>query len=276
MMFSCSRLTFTLDRIDAAPREKQCFHSAQLELNVQLCNTEDMSKGPLILLFIKTPVRGYVKARLAESIGEEAALDLYKNFVLDILDTLKSSRYPFRICFSPPEAASLIADWLGPAHQYDAQYGKDLGERMEHAFRKAFSEGHDAAVLVGSDIPDLPKSVFHEAIGVVEARDMAIGPAVDGGYYMIGLTRSNRVPDLFRGIAWSSSTVFPQTMNVASRAGLVVHQLPLWRDVDTLDDLQDLFTRNKMTFFSGSRTMACVARLAAGGKLKPERAAGKT
>lgn len=234
-----------------------------------------MGKEPLILLFVKAPIPSGVKSRLAATIGHEAALCLYKNFVLDILETLNRSRYPCRICYYPPDAGGMVADWLGPGYQYEPQEGGDLGERMEHAFRKAFSDGRDSGVLIGSDIPDLPECVLDEAINAVQKRDIAVGPAADGGYYVIGLTKNSIPPDLFRGIAWGSTTVYQETVKAALRAGLSVYELPVWRDVDTIDDLQDLVFRSEGTVFSESRTMACLNKLAADGKLNLKRPAEK-
>lgn len=219
-------------------------------------NRTPVSDDSLILLFIKSPVRGRVKSRLAAALGENAALGLYKNFVLDTLATVELSGHPCRICFHPPDAGEAVADWLGRRRSYLAQTGNDLGERMEQAFRRVFSEGAcSRAILIGSDIPDLPGDAFSEAFRSLDRHDAVIGPATDGGYYLIGFRIDTFFPDIFHAVEWSTDTVFSRTMEVFAKAGLRVHALPAWRDVDTSEDLRDLWERNRGTAFRHSRTM---------------------
>ena len=111
-----------------------------------------MPDNPVILLFIKAPLSGQVKSRLAAVLGQDAALELYRNFVLDILASIEKSGVPCIICYHPPDSGEIVMNWLGGHLQCLPQEGRDLGERMERAFRRAFSEGASRAVLVGSDI----------------------------------------------------------------------------------------------------------------------------
>ncbi len=215
-----------------------------------------MSNRSIILLFIRVPAKGKIKSRLASAIGEDAALELYKNFVLDIIDTIDKSGYPLRIFFLPPDAGEALAGWLGRHHRYLPQDGNDLGENMERAFRRIFSEGFTSAVLVGSDIPDLTAAVFHEALESLMTDDVVLGPAADGGYYLIGCNKTTLLPYMFHGIAWGTNTVFRETLSILREAALRVHLVPEWQDVDTLDDLKALFERNRDTIFDKSRTMA--------------------
>jgi rSAM/selenodomain-associated transferase 1 len=209
-----------------------------------------------VLFFIKAPERGLVKSRLAAAIGDDRALELYRSFILDVVGMLEDTKYPFRICCYPAAGVGTVIDWLGTERQYMAQEGNDLGERMENAFGRVFSEGLDRAVLIGSDIPDLTASLMNDAVASLEQNDVVLGPASDGGYYLIGSNRETFLPDLFHGISWSTAEVFRQTMNRVQAAGLRVHLLPEWSDVDSVADLQSLFTRNRSTAFRGSRTMA--------------------
>lgn len=204
-----------------------------------------------LIIFIKAPIRGRVKSRLSTVLGEDAALELYRNFVLDILDTAERSGLPVRICIYPPEAIEAASSWLGPHRRFCPQRGQDLGERMEHAFRQAFSEGITRAVLIGSDLPDLPSATLIDAIDALRANDAVIGPAKDGGYYLIGLKHDEFLPDIFRNIDWGTERVFRQTMNAFHRSKQRVHMLPVWQDVDTIEDIRDLAVRN-----SGSTTSA--------------------
>lgn len=215
-----------------------------------------MSDKPIALLFIKAPIKGKVKSRLAATVGEEAALELYKRFVLDTIETVEKSGYPLRICYHPPDSGRIVSDWLGQKNHTMPQEGRDLGARMENAFSRIFAEGFTDAVLIGSDIPDLSSAVFLEAFESLANSNAVIGPAVDGGYYLIGFTVGSFFPRVFRGIAWSTNTVFRETMDLLNEAALRTHRAPERKDVDTLDDLRDLFERNRNTAFDKSRTMA--------------------
>ncbi len=215
-----------------------------------------MRDQSVILLFIRVPVRGKIKSRLALAIGNDAALELYKNFVLDIIDTIEHSGYPFRIFFHPHDSGVPLTSWLGHHHHYMPQGGNDLGQNMERAFGQIFTEGFTSAVLLGSDIPDLTPVVLHEAIESLRSNDVVMGPAADGGYYLIGCNRDTFLPNIFHGIAWGTNTVFAETLSIVKRASLRVHLVPEWQDVDTQDDLKSLFERNRNTAFDKSRTMA--------------------
>ncbi|MHB8844344.1 MAG: TIGR04282 family arsenosugar biosynthesis glycosyltransferase [Nitrospirota bacterium] len=214
-----------------------------------------MPIGPTILFFVKFPVTGNVKSRLAASLGADAAFALYRNFVLDMLASIEASGMPLRVCYHPPEAGAAVRRWLGSSREYLPQEGADVGERMENAFSQAFAGGCPRAILVGSDIPDLPPAVFTNALRALDDHDAVIGPAQDGGYYLIGFRSDTFLPGAFRGIAWSTASVFPRTLQVLEGAGRKVLRLPLWRDVDTLDDLRDLAARSLGTAFGRSRTM---------------------
>ena len=219
-----------------------------------------MTGDALLLLFLKAPVRGAVKSRLAAALGDDAALELYRNFALDILETIDRSGLPCRICYHPPGAGESVAGWLGRHRSYLAQSGSDVGERMEQAFRYAFDEGITRAVLVGSDLPDLPSAVLADALGSLMTSDAVIGPAQDGGYYLIGFRRDRFVPAVFHGMPWSSDSVFMRTMRIFDQARCGVHMLPAWRDVDTIQDLKDLMARRHELPFKTSRTMQFLTR----------------
>jgi rSAM/selenodomain-associated transferase 1 len=220
-----------------------------------------MTSSTAILLFIKAPVRGRVKTRLAAILGDDTTLELYRNFVLDILDTLDIVGHPCSICYSPPDAADAVAGWLGEHRDYMPQEGSDLGERMANAFQVMFSRGRSRVVLVGSDLPDLPPDIFEEALSALQTNDAVIGPALDGGYYLIGFRKETFLPEVFHGISWGTNTVQEQTIRIFLRAGCRVHSLPQWNDVDTADDLRSLAERNAGTAFAHSRTMKYIKDL---------------
>ncbi|HXX57397.1 MAG TPA: TIGR04282 family arsenosugar biosynthesis glycosyltransferase [Thermodesulfovibrionales bacterium] len=217
-----------------------------------------MSCRSSLLLFVRSPKMGRVKSRLAAVLGAETTLALYRNFVFDIICTLERRSDPLLIFFDPPDAEGEIRNWLGKGHAYFPQSGNDLGERMENAFVRSFAEGIEKAVLIGSDIPDLTDHVISEAFASLETRGAVIGPAVDGGYYLIGFRRERFLPEIFRGIQWSTGSVFADTMKAFERFGCGAHVLPEWRDVDTPEDLADLFLRNRDTQFRKSKTMSLI------------------
>ncbi len=212
------------------------------------------------MLFIKSPGPGKVKSRLASAIGEERALDIYRAFVLDIVGALKKGNRPITIAFYSEDAGAVV-DWLGKDLVYIAQKGTDLGARMRNAFHDVFSHGHEKAVLIGSDIPDLPPEIIDEAFSALEKKDAVIGPASDGGYFLIGFKETTFLPDIFHGIAWSTDSVYRETMKAFERAGHHVHILPKWKDVDTLDDLRSLYLRNRDTSFRDSLTMSACKKV---------------
>jgi rSAM/selenodomain-associated transferase 1 len=148
-----------------------------------------------------------------------------------------------------------MSAWLGSDRTYHPQEGADLGERMERAFRAIFAATVERAVLIGSDLPDLPAGILHEAMDALKQHDAVIGPAQDGGYYLIGFRKSGFLPEIFRGIIWSRPDVFDRTRQIFRRANTMVHLLPPWQDVDTIEDLRDLMRRNVCTAFAGCRTM---------------------
>jgi len=207
------------------------------------------------MLFIKAPVPGRVKTRLAAVLGNETTLELYRSFCLDMLETIDASCREVVVFHDPPDAREMVVRWLGKERRCHPQQGADLGERMENAFRSAFSSNASRAILIGSDLPDLPSAVLAEALDALERNDAVIGPALDGGYYLIGLRKAPFRPEVFRGIPWSTSVVFDQTMRILARSGYRVHLLPRWQDVDRIDDLLELYERSRGTAFERSRTM---------------------
>lgn len=214
-----------------------------------------MANSSCILFFIKSPDGTPVKSRLADSIGAEPAALVYKKFVHDTIRTLQSLPFPFRTCYFPAETEEAVRAWLGDMLSYMPQQGKDLGDRMESAFRAIFSEGCSRAILIGSDVPDLPPEILTEALESLETHDAVIGPSIDGGYYLIGFRKETFLPDIFRGRTWSTNTVFRETLHVLNNSGYHVHRVSRWQDVDTIEDLRSLLVRNRDTFWKSSETM---------------------
>jgi len=214
-----------------------------------------MGDNLCVIMFVKSPEIGMVKSRLAASVGDNFVLDLYKCFVSDMMEMFSRSEYPLIIFFHPPESRQKIVQWLGDTHILLPQIGDNLGERMKNAFRTVFSQHLGSALLIGSDSPDLPSQIIDEALTSLRDHDAVVGPSYDGGYYLIGFRADTFLPQVFDRIPWSTSEVFLQTTDVLKKAGHRVHVLPVWRDVDTFDDLKSLFLNSRNTPFGKSATV---------------------
>ena len=191
-----------------------------------------------LLFFVKNPEKGKVKSRLAAVIGEDSAVRLYKNLVAQMLTTSKEGTFPFYICFFPKNAQKSVKNWLGREYDYIPQNGKDLGERMRNGFIDGFTMGYKRVVLIGSDLPDLPLGFIRDAFASLRKKDVVIGPAYDGGYYLIGFKQKTFFPQVFQGIAWGTKNVFDETMKKLRRFTRAVYTLPYLRDIDTAEDLK--------------------------------------
>ncbi|MFA4903958.1 MAG: TIGR04282 family arsenosugar biosynthesis glycosyltransferase [Desulfobaccales bacterium] len=198
----------------------------------------------LLIIFAKEPRPGHVKTRLSPPLAPESAAQLYHNFLIDILEEMgRVQEVRLALAFSPPEAQDFFQALAPPGMDVFPQEGGDLGERMARACAWGFKAGYSPVLLRGSDTPDLPAAVVSEAREVLAAghSQVVLGPATDGGYYLVGLTRPQ--PHLFQGQLWSSSTVLKSTLNVARQQNLTVHLLPAWSDIDTFADLLTFLNR---------------------------------
>ncbi len=207
-------------------------------------------------MFVKAPVKGRIKSRLAAAIGEDAALELYQRFVSDTIAAARTLAVPWRICFYPPDAGTTVRAWLGNDYVYMPQEGNELGERMAQAFAQVFHEGYDRAVLIGSDIPELSAAVLHEAITALDKNDAVLGPAADGGYYLIGSTAKAFLPSVFQDMTWSTGTVCDETFGRLKRCCRRTHLLPKLHDIDTRDELCLFFKQHRNDPVGSSSTLA--------------------
>jgi rSAM/selenodomain-associated transferase 1 len=187
-------------------------------------------KKEVVLVFQKNEVLGKVKTRLASGMGELRALEIYGYLVqmtYSALAEVPVSIWTYFSDFIPETVNSPIAKRF-------AQEGQDLGERMAGAFARSFELGMDKVVLIGTDCPTLQSQHLHEAFEALTHSDLVLGPATDGGYYLIGMKR--RADYLFEGISWSTSQVLTETLNVASQHGLTTTLLQELNDIDTSED----------------------------------------
>lgn len=138
------------------------------------------------------------------------------------------------VAYTPAEAGDEMRAWLGEDLAYEAQRGGDLGARMANAVARRFDEGSTAVLVIGADAPELTRELLDDAFVALARADVVIGPASDGGYYLIGMGKLT--PVLFRGIPWSTPETLARTLSAARAAGLRVHVLDILSDIDTADD----------------------------------------
>jgi hypothetical protein len=188
-----------------------------------------------------------VKTRLAEALGPELAAEVYRVLADEEirLTAPREGEYERVFLFAPAEARAAVQQWL-PGQTLAPQRGADLGERMANAFEDAFRSGARRAVLIGSDVPSLSRDDVCEAFEAVEEHGVVVGPASDGGYYLVALDRPR--PSLFRDVAWSTPSVFASSIQRAGALGLDVHVLRTLSDVDTIDDLRGQWTGLRRLF----------------------------
>ena len=196
-----------------------------------------MGKNNAVIIFIRSPEKGRVKTRLAKGVGDTAALALYRCFVMDVLDMVRSTPWTLRVYYHPENAFNRIRAWLGKDLDLFPQKGTTLGDKMENALADTFVAGYEKAILIGSDLPDLPSQIIDSAFRGLDQCSATIGPSRDGGYYLIGFTARRFAPQIFHGIPWGTDQVFDLTLNRFMDHHVSYYTLPVWRDIDTHKDL---------------------------------------
>ena len=187
---------------------------------------------PALLVMVKAPLPGLVKTRLAAAIGDDAALAAYRAMVAAVLAAADASTLPTTIVYAPAGARDSAAGLCGEGRAYRAQAPGDLGARMRAAFDQIFADGAEAALLVGSDLPLLTGELLRRAARELTAHPAVLGPADDGGYYLIGFTRAGYLPDVFGDIPWSAPDVADLTLARLAGAGRDAALLPRLPDCD--------------------------------------------
>lgn len=202
-----------------------------------------LPEGAVLGVFGRRPEPGKVKSRLAAGFGPEAAAELYGAMLFDVLDTWDSPRVLAPggrrvLVYSPEDAGPWFDARVPDSFALQPQADGDLGRRMHAFFAGEFEDGAARVVLIGSDSPTLDPSVVISAFLCLESRDVVLGPAADGGYYLIGCRRA--APPVFDGVDWGTPRVLSQTVDRLRDTGLSLAVLPPWYDVDTPDDWQTL------------------------------------
>lgn len=189
-------------------------------------------------LFGKHPHPGHVKTRLADEVGAAVAAKLYTAFVDDLAFRFRAAGDHRILGFWPADTASYFDQYAKIGYELWPQPEGDLGQKIISFFKYTLKELGSRAVLIGTDSPTLPSEFVGQAFEMLNEVDCVLGPATDGGYYLIGLRRP--LPSLFDNIAWSGANVLTQTVQRASAAGFSLNVLTPWYDVDELKDLQVL------------------------------------
>ncbi|MBA4149051.1 MAG: TIGR04282 family arsenosugar biosynthesis glycosyltransferase [Verrucomicrobia bacterium] len=188
-----------------------------------------------LIIFLKAPRAGEVKTRLAASIGEDGARLAYKAMVEHLLKNLRGLD-AVQIRFSPENAEHELREWLGGEFEFRWQGNGALGERLHKAFEESFLEGNERVAIIGSDCPYITVEDIASAFESLKAKDVVLGPANDGGYWLIGLREQQAC--LFHDIPWSTEAVLETTLCRVRERNLSVNLLRTLNDIDEVDEWQ--------------------------------------
>jgi len=197
-----------------------------------------MPTDSALLIFVKYPEAGKVKTRLAATVGTELAAQLYQEFIRCTFDMAMQIEVAARfVTFTPiDKEKELRALFPGPWQWFPQADSADLGVRIYQAIQYVQQQGYSHVLTIGTDSPSLPEKYFKQAATALLHHDLVLGPATDGGYYLIGLKTAP--VELFTGIDWSTERVMQQTLQRAEQLRMSVYQLPAWYDVDDLVTLR--------------------------------------
>jgi uncharacterized protein len=185
----------------------------------------------LLIIFVKNPVLGKVKTRLAKSIGQEKALKVYKYLIDHTCSIASMTNADSEVWYSDFKVDQENRELPKAKVQIEG----DLGEKMSFAFRQGFKNGYKNIVIIGSDCPEITSDHIDDAFQSLQISDIVIGPSDDGGYYLLGMKKWN--PKLFQNIEWSTSRVFNQTVMAIEEESLTLSKLVKLNDIDTIEDL---------------------------------------
>ena len=210
-------------------------------------------------MFARRPEPGKTKTRLAATLGNELAAELYAAFVSDLLTRVPPLGDCFLLGVTPADEGTQA--WFRqrtPASSLIlSQPEVDLGGRIDWFFRRAAEQGGQPCVLIGSDSPDLPDTHITAAFEALQTADLVLAPAADGGYVLIGLNRP--IPELFEDLPWSTAATLTATIQRATHLGLRTRLIDPWYDVDTIHNLGTLLPRLTCSAGQGNATETPVA-----------------
>lgn len=186
-----------------------------------------------IIIFAKNLIYGQVKTRLAATIGNDSALAVYKHLLqhtASIVNNLPVDKIVFYSNFIEENDK-----WNNEVFEKQLQSGNDLGERMQNAFNYGFEQGNKEIAIIGTDCLELSSAIIMNAFAYLQNHDVVIGPATDGGYYLLAMKQMHH--QLFQNIEWSTNEVLKKTLGICAQFSLTVYLLPELSDIDNEHDL---------------------------------------
>ncbi len=187
-----------------------------------------------LIIFVRNPVLGKVKTRLAATLGNENALEIYKQLLQHTHDITQSLPYQKFIFFADYINENDL--WENDSYVKQLQHGDDLGSRMANAFSQLFDDGYQQICIIGSDCIELTGYILRAAFEQLQHHDAVIGPSLDGGYYLLGM--SQPILGIFENKNWSTNEVLPATLKSIHNKNLSLFLLPQLSDIDTAEDWQ--------------------------------------
>lgn len=186
-----------------------------------------------LIIFVRNPVLGKVKTRIAKTLGDENALRLYKKLLAHTQLTVRDIACDKFIFYA--DAVNNNDDWCNDLYFKEQQDAKELGERMSAAFEKIYGKGYNKVLIIGSDCYELTPGIIEEAFVALEKNAVVVGPAKDGGYYLLGMKKFHS--SLFEIKAWSTNSVLQETLQQCTQLTLSYYLLPVLNDVDDATDI---------------------------------------
>lgn len=233
-------------RSDEGPSD-HCTPSSVRRDNVIDFEPDNGARANALIVMAKYWQPGRVKTRLAAKVGFDAAASLHELFTRRLADSLNRAGKYRQLRVSPDECCGEMADAISPNWDVTVQGDGDLGQRMWRGFKDCFAGGASRVVMIGADLPTLCQADIELAFERLHRSDLVLGPAVDGGYYLIGLNRAHQEIDrflsLFETLSWGTSSVLSDTLSIAAQSGLAVQQLDEDEDIDRWPDLVRLVQR---------------------------------
>lgn len=194
-----------------------------------------------IIIFTRYPIPGKTKTRLIPVLGAEGAAALHRcmteHTVRVVRNLAQALDFSIEVRFSEGNIG-LMSQWLGEDHIFREQSGSDVGDRMWRAFREAFEDNFRRVVIVGCDCPGIHETILETSLDLLKEKDLVLGPANDGGYYLVGMRKPHR--ELFVDVSWGSDRVLAQTLVIAREQGLSVSLVSALDDIDRPEDLNKL------------------------------------
>lgn len=194
-----------------------------------------------LIIFTRYPEPGKTKTRLIPALGIEGAAQLHRQMAEKAIATvgeLQQNRPISAEVKFTGTSLNQMQDWLGNHISYTLQGSGNLGDRMTEAFKSAFNHKYTSVVIIGTDCPAITSHLLTQAFKQLQKYDVVLGPATDGGYYLIGLSRF--IPQVFQGISWGTESVWQQTITICNHLNLTVMNLTPLTDIDRPEDLNKL------------------------------------